>query len=175
MSFVRLQNYVMPTLDQWGAIAEVVGAVGVIASLVYLAIQIRQNTDMVAANTFQAISSTSTNLVTNMFQTPELIDALLQVVNQPEEMSQRDILILDLYFRALTRNFENYYYQHQKGFLDDEIWTGYVKALMEMLNLDVGKEYWGRNKQLFGKSYAEFIDRQLLEDQNVAQSIAFIR
>jgi hypothetical protein len=165
----------MLTLDQWAAIAEVIGAVGVIASLVYLAIQIRQNTDMVAANTFQAISSTSSNLVTNMFQTPELIDALLRVVNEPEEMSQREFLVLDLYFRALTRNFENYYYQHQKGFLDDEIWTGYVKALMEILHLDVGKEYWGRNKHLFGKSYVEFIDHQLLEGQYPAQSIAFIR
>jgi hypothetical protein len=165
----------MPTLDQWAAIAEVIGAVGVIASLVYLAMQIRQNTHMVAANTFQAISSTSSNLVTNMFQTPDLVDALLRVVNQPEQISQRDLLILDLYLRALTRNFENYYYQHQKGFLDDEIWTGYRKALMEVLNLDFGKDYWGRNKHLFGKTYAEFIDRQLADGNDAPQSVSLIR
>ena len=33
-----------------------------------------------------------------MLQTPELIDALLQVVNEPEEVSQRDFLVLGLYF-----------------------------------------------------------------------------
>ena len=162
----------MATLDQWAAIAEVIGAAGVIASLVYLAIQIRQNTDMVAANTFQAISSTSSNLVTNMFQTPDLFDVLLRAVNQAEQMSQRDLLILDLYLRALTRNFENYYYQHRKGFLDDEIWTGYRKALMELLHLDFGKDYWGRNRHLFGKTYAEFIDRQLAEGGGASQSIS---
>ena len=32
------------TIQEWGAIGELIGAVAVVASLVYLAVQIRQNT-----------------------------------------------------------------------------------------------------------------------------------
>ena len=37
------------TLQDWAAIGEIVGAMAVVASLVYLAIQIRQNTQQIAA------------------------------------------------------------------------------------------------------------------------------
>jgi hypothetical protein len=38
------------TIEQWGAIGEIVGALAVVASLVYLAVQIRQNTRQLAHN-----------------------------------------------------------------------------------------------------------------------------
>jgi hypothetical protein len=41
------------SLEDLGNIGEFVAAVGVIASLIYLAVQIRQNTDSLRAATFQ--------------------------------------------------------------------------------------------------------------------------
>ena len=41
------------TLDDLGNIGEFVGAVGVVVSLIYLAVQIRRNTRSVRASTFQ--------------------------------------------------------------------------------------------------------------------------
>jgi uncharacterized protein (UPF0261 family) len=96
------------SLEQWAFLAEIIGAAGVIASLVYLAIQIRQNTTMVAANTFQTISSTSSNLVMNITQTPELVDAMLKAFNRSADLTDRERFLVDVYLRALTRNFENY-------------------------------------------------------------------
>ena len=161
----------MLTLDQWASLAEVVGAVGVIASLVYLAIQIRQNTTMVAANTFQAISSTSSNLVMSISESPDLVDAMMKAFNHPDDMSERDRFLMDVYLRALTRNFENYYYQNQHGFLDDELWTGYIAALMEVLNHEFGRNYWARNRHVFGSSYARYIDSRLAEGKEGGKSM----
>ena len=44
------------TLEDLGNLGEFLGAIGVIASLVYLAVQIRQNTRAVNSNTSQAIT-----------------------------------------------------------------------------------------------------------------------
>lgn len=38
------------TIEQWGAVGEIVGALAVVASLVYLAVQIRQNTKQLSHN-----------------------------------------------------------------------------------------------------------------------------
>jgi hypothetical protein len=38
------------TIQDWGALGEIVGAVAVVASLVYLAVQIRQNTQQISHN-----------------------------------------------------------------------------------------------------------------------------
>ncbi|MCZ6665907.1 MAG: hypothetical protein O7B81_11420 [Gammaproteobacteria bacterium] len=148
-----------------------VGAAGVIASLVYLAVQIRQNTKTVAANTFQAILSTSSELLMNVSQSPDLVDALLKAINQTDDLTQRERFLVDVYLRALTRNFENYYYQNQRGFLDDELWFGYRDALMELLNLEFGRNYWGRNKHVFGKDFARFVDSQSKKDDSGGHSL----
>ncbi len=164
----------MLTLEQWASLAEVIGAAGVIASLVYLAMQIRQNTSMVAANTFQAISSTSSNLVMGLTQTPELADSMLKAFNRPDELTDRERFFVDVYLRALTRNFENYYYQNQQGFLDDELWAGYSAALMELLNHEFGRSYWSRNKHVFGVTYARFVDSRLAKGDEGGQSIGIM-
>ena len=44
------------TIQDWGAIGEIVGGVGVIVTLLYLATQIRQNTKQVASSSLQAMS-----------------------------------------------------------------------------------------------------------------------
>ncbi len=58
--------------DAVGAMAELVGAIGVIASLIYLAIQIRQNTRSLQANTFQTVADSSGQRLMTLAQNDEL-------------------------------------------------------------------------------------------------------
>jgi heme/copper-type cytochrome/quinol oxidase subunit 1 len=62
---------------QWeavSAIGEIIAAIAVVVSLVYLAVQIRQNTKIVAANTFQSICGASSDITMRIAASPELSD-----------------------------------------------------------------------------------------------------
>ena len=58
--------------DAIGAIAELLGAVGVIASLVYLASQIRQNSKLLRSSAASTTTDSVTRISTLMVQDPEV-------------------------------------------------------------------------------------------------------
>ena len=157
--------------DALGAIGEIVGAAGVIVTLVYLAIQIRQNTKTVASNTTQEISSTASNSLVQLLQAPHMVDVMHQAFAGEGPLEARDQFALDIFLRSLTRNFENFYYQFQLGNLLPEIWSGYETAILEPLSQDFGREFWGRNKHVFGASRVAHIDDLLKKTGGIPRVI----
>ncbi|MCZ6665161.1 MAG: hypothetical protein O7B81_07645 [Gammaproteobacteria bacterium] len=151
----------MLTLEQWAFIAEVASGIGVIASLIYLAVQIRQNSKMVAAQTFQSISSTSADLAFRMAENPEIANLMAAVFSDREGLTDEQHLRIDLTLRAAFRNFENYYYQFHRGFLEEDMWEGFRQTMLAMIHGKIGRDWWSRNKFGFGKRYREFIDREI--------------
>ena len=70
-----------------GAIGEAIAAAGVIATLVYLALQIRQNTQTVRAATFQQAAAASTALAEQLSRDPELTRIFVSGVNELGSLS----------------------------------------------------------------------------------------
>lgn len=105
--------------DAIGATAEVTGAVGVIASLAYLAFQIRLNSRQISLNTVQIESSLyqTTNdtfvnwyaLLANNSELAQIWYAQILGGAVPPENQHRARALLSVFFLALENN-----YQHQE-------------------------------------------------------------
>jgi len=74
--------------DAVGAVAELIGALGVIASLIYLAIQIRQNSQSVKAESVRELLSQSSDLFLGAATSPELIKASVGRLPEDQMMTE---------------------------------------------------------------------------------------
>jgi hypothetical protein len=123
------------TIMELGALGEVVGAIAVVATLVYLAVQIRQNTHAMAegrrlalAQTYQmradALQSMLVHAADSRYIGP-LITKLTQH-GYPEDVSALEHLSADERGRfrqwqiAQHTHWDNMFYQYQQGYLEDE-------------------------------------------------------
>lgn len=82
------------TWDAIGAIANLVGAAGVIASLIFLGISIRQNTRMARARAFQEIFASFTAQNLDMFG-PDHIDVVISGMRDFNSLYGSDKLRFD--------------------------------------------------------------------------------
>ncbi len=120
-------------LSEWASVAEIAGAVAVVVTLVYLGVEVSQNTSAVKANTRQAMidygREQSEILVTNT--------ALASLVSRGEE----DPSSLTAHERQQFYEFttwrlamwETAYLNNEEGLLDDEMWLawdGYYRLLV---------------------------------------------
>lgn len=78
------------TLEDLGNIGEFVGAIGVVASLIYLALQTRQNTRAVRVASFHQISESVSALSLAVFQDADLVSLMERVRSEPETLSSED-------------------------------------------------------------------------------------
>ena len=143
--------------DALGAFAEVVGAVGVVVSLVYLAIQVRSNTRALKAGaSFETTHSWATfneMVVSSMIGDPayqageecrvvEITTKFYDPNAQSEDISHTDMVLVSMMHRALFQKLEGQYYQFKHGYLEPQIWVARRNWARGILELPLGRAWW---------------------------------
>lgn len=137
-----------------GAIGEILGALGVIITLAYLATQIRQNTKMARGATRQELAG-QLQLNASDLVTGEDIARILQSHFEGKDLTPTEALRLGARAFRDFRFFENAYYQYSEGFLTDDEWRGFRENLKVLLKAPAYSDYWESEKTLYSRAFAE--------------------
>ena len=78
---------------------------------------------------------------------------------EPAELTPGEYVRLSLWFRGQFRSFENQYYQHRQGFLED-LWPGYHNNLSTILAIPFIRDWWRENRGGYGPQFQAFVDRE---------------
>ena len=152
----------MVNWDAIGAIAELLGAIGVIASLFYLASQIRRNSESVEAATALSVSQNAQLRLLVPAQTPELAAALGKSMSG-EELSATEFAQLSFFNRASVRGIENTFIQHRRGNLAAEVWRGHESLLRHNIQGAVFDEWWNREQESYDPEFRALVNRLLAQ------------
>jgi len=136
------------TVMELGALGEFVGAIAVVATLVYLAVQIRQNTRameetkrLALAQTYQMRADALAGMLTQAATSDQLGSIIVKLVEAgyPDDLSVFDQLSateLGLFRQwqiAQLTHWDNLFYQYQQGFLDSEYYEDEFKPRVRRL------------------------------------------
>ena len=145
-----------------GALGEFFGSIGVIATLIYLAIQIRSNTRTTKANaSFQATHSWA-EVTERVSELPDdqfgLIVTLLDVDTTADDLSREEYERIRLTLRNIFQRLEGQYYLFKYGVLEAGLWEvrGAIGAGMVQAN-PLLREWWKTDTDPLNYS-REFVD-----------------
>lgn len=109
------------TLSDWASIAEIIGAIAVVASLLYVGYEIHRNTKVSLATNRQAIASRAQDLA--LYSAETNIHRLLFDPNGDDiELTESEQDYLTAYVGALLRTTEEAYLLYRDEMLDEEYW-----------------------------------------------------
>ena len=151
------------TIQDLGSIGEFVAALATLATLVYLALQIRQNTRIVRSTAFQQVvdSFSQFSLAVGLNRdVSELFSRARQVSFSsldPADQAQMRFLL-----RSYFRRAESVYFQSQQGTLEMESWEGIRESLKGMLRGGAVRDYWEENCETFNSRFRAFVESELL-------------
>ena len=114
------------SIQDLGALGEFVGSLGVIVTLIYLAIQIRSNTRATKASAgFQATHSWA-DLNEQLTAQPDDILATFVGIYaadfDPDQLNDVQYLRLTLFTRAMFQKLEGQFFLYKFGLLDQSLW-----------------------------------------------------
>lgn len=149
--------------DAIGAVGEIIGALAVLATLVYLAIQIRQNTGALRAAALNSSIQAASLIRSEMFTSEELSELFLLGSRSPEALTE----VQAYRYRNMVSNMLwaiwNFYSQYQYADLSDEAWESQKHVIVRILRSPGGAHYWAEFKQEFEAEFVEVVDRILAE------------
>ena len=145
-----------------GAIGELVGAAGVIVTLGYLAIQIRENSQSVRASTFHEAIRDQVAAMEALNHDSELNRIWYDGMHDFDALSKEDQRRFATYLTSVLRRSENLLYQTRQGRLDADAWAGPRDHLRWAFSQPGTVVWWKRAKNLFDPHVVTFVERELL-------------
>jgi hypothetical protein len=144
--------------DAIGAIGEIVGAIAVVATLLYLAAQTRINTNAVKTSTFFEANESLAEMQLRLIENPDLFQIMVRAQRGEVDFNEEDWLRFDYIYRSLSNRFEAMDIQYREGFVDKRMWQkrmGTFKWIVS--NIPAAKKWWAMEKE-FGIQDERFIE-----------------
>jgi len=149
------------TLETASFIAQIVGGIAVVLSLVYVGIQIKQNTKaarMAAAQTHQAMFG---NIEELFIADQQLVDLVLRA-SRGEEVSPVDQWRLTCLFRHVLRTWQTGHFMYATGALEKTIWLTQAALFEGIIQQDRAMQnHFKRERSTLDRAFAEYIDAAL--------------
>jgi len=149
---------------KWSAIAEIFGAIAVLVTLAYLAIQTRylavqteQNTAALQASVRQEMLATELEILGREIEYP----SLASIGRDGQAPTREDQTQLNAYLLSLLRVRESQWIQYRNGAIDERTWQNYKAAIPLMFNQDIRRAWWQQRAIIIartGEFDAEFIE-----------------
>ena len=132
--------------DAIGAVGELIGAIAVVITLVYLAIQIRQNTKTVRASTYQSVAEA-------------LADGSYRLVGHFDTDTDKVLLFIGTF-----RRYENLHFQLRRGNIAEEDAETFYVSLANVIRDERWEGYWLTYREMFSRSFVDHIEEKVLPE-----------
>jgi hypothetical protein len=155
-----------PKLQVYAAIGEIVSAVAVVVSILFLAYEIRENTEVMrataAAESRDSLASSS-DLILNFNN--EMLDLMARSSQRPsalKDLSAQDRFRMMSFQRSIFRRAEAQFFRYQAGLLDEEVWGTVRNRVVLNIANPLWREIWDlESRSVYTKAFIREIESQL--------------
>jgi hypothetical protein len=111
-------------LSDWASIAEIVSAIAIVASLLFVGLEVRGNTRTARATMLQQSVGYDILLLNQLASDRQLANDFTTFMYQGfGAVDEANRSRVDYQFAGMVRHWENLYLQHCAGYLSDEAWA----------------------------------------------------
>jgi hypothetical protein len=145
-------------LDQIANIAEILAAALVIVSLLYVGLQVKQNTAATHAAATQAVVGAINEVVGSINDSDKLADILHQGANGLSALKDGDLIRFMAFNDQAFLSFQSQYLQWKDGTLDERLWLTQQQAASDLLSQAGQHEWWAARRHWFFPEFQDYLD-----------------
>ena len=148
-------------LQKYALLAEIIGGISIVASLLFVGFQINQNSVTVQAQTRLAMTEQARDNIKHSME-PMSLRIMVKLANG-EELTQEEVFYSNMEMNLSLRGAENVFYQFRVGTFSDEEFEGYRNYYLGRFSEPRFKEHWARERNIFSRDFQDDIDALISE------------
>ena len=143
-----------------GAIAEILGALAVVVSLLYLAVQVRRSADATHAASRYATAQLTTDVLVPIATDAETASIFRRGQMDPDSLSEDEGFRFDVLLYAIFDQWETMFSQVQRGAMSKDDWAKYENSIIGAYLAQPGsKRFWETASDMYSVSFREYVDQ----------------
>jgi hypothetical protein len=150
-------------LNDLANLGQIVGAVGVMVTLVYVALQIRQNTNAVRAATAQTVHEHFASWYHLLASDDSLSQVVIDGLKDYGSLSEKDKARFVAMVMAFLSYSQNAFLKWRQGMLEPSLWLGWEQVIMNLTGSPGGRAFWKERAYLFGEEFRRHVEDDLMK------------
>jgi hypothetical protein len=140
-------------------VAEIVGAVAVVISVIYLAMQIAEgNKELKSQTHFNALTLGQRPLEIEL-ESGELASIVHRGYENPDQLSPTEWYRFTQYQVMAMNAWEYYYYENEKGTLPSQLWVGANAYYVNYIKTKPGlRRFWQENRHTYAEPFLSYVE-----------------
>ena len=147
----------MSRFDKAVQVSEIIGAVAIVISLLYVGSEVQQNTAATKLGIHQLSIAMGADWDNLLFQA-DFAEVYESGINDFSALSAADKLKFEKYVNYGLNIWEFGLYSHDAGMMADEIWGGWDGVFRSEINQESWQEVWQLTRHGYAKSFQEYVD-----------------
>lgn len=148
-------------IETLGSLGSFIGGFGVVISVIYLAVQIRQNTKSLSSAAYQQIVTSISDWSREVAMDPAAVRIVSSGILGDNKLTAEELAQFDLLMVSLLRNYENVHFQYLSGALPGSSWSGWSSRILGTLNNPGALQWWQRQQGAYSQSFQTFVDQAI--------------
>lgn len=140
------------------AVAELLGAIAVIASLAYLAIQVRHNTRTLRMAASRDAASGILEWHGHVMSDLEMARVFRIGAEDLEQLSEDERAQFAMILFSLLKMVETMHFQYLEGAMDSQIWNGWDDIFRQYMVAPGFQQYWQDRRSAFSQRFRLYVD-----------------
>ncbi len=147
------------TLEQFHQISEIIAAVVVAITLIFLTVQLKQNTKMLRSAATQGAHDQISDIYQPLMADQSLTDLWLRGLQDPSRLSAVETARFFSFWLQALFDVQNWYLQTREGLLDETILNSFGQVLANLHKSSPGfVTFWEKRKYVYAPDFVRYIE-----------------
>ena len=152
-------------------VTEIVGALAIVISLIFVGIQFTENTKATKSATAASTVATISSWYTEMGNNQQSSSLFWNFMAAPDSLSSEERFQVIISLHGLFLTFQNSYYLSQQGTLDSHIQASITKAAVGVKDQPGFRLFWKLRRELFFPEFQKHIDEIVDTDIEISEGM----
>ena len=145
-----------------GAIGELVGGIAVIASLLYVGLQVRQNKKALSSTRHVDTLRYGQTAVARFIEDKDFAAFILEAQNAPDQLDTTDWERFSYFAFQAFSTWEAAYIDREQGLIAEDYWHGWDRVSRRFLQSFGYRRFWERERSGFAPSFQRYVEDHVL-------------
>jgi hypothetical protein len=150
-------------LSDLANLRQIVGALAVVVSLIYVALQIRQSTNAVRSAAAQVAHEHFASWYYLLAKDAELSQVAVNGLCDYFSLSETEKARFIATFMAFLSYSQNAFLKWREKMLEPPLWMGWELLIMNLVSSPGGEEFWKERGYLFGEEFRRHVEDDLMK------------
>ena len=145
-------------LQDWALLAEIIGALAVVLSVAYLALQVSDNNRLLRSQAHYNGLELSQRPLEMMIDNQNLAGLLVDCDEAPETVDRAGWYRCSGYYLLQFNSWEYLYYQNIDGSIPEELWNGADASFKQRVATRSGyRRFWSESQHAFDEPFRSYV------------------